>query len=223
MRKSFHPLFTKYNFLLDVQPPEETLLKNMHHKTRYNIRVAQKHGVTIVEDNSDNGFEKFWHLTEETTKRQKFYAHTKHYHQTQREILNVEKTKGNDVTSHILLATYQEKVLTAWILFEFHNTLYYPYGSSSTEHREVMASNLMMWEAIRFGKKRGLQYLDMWGALSPSPNTKDPWYGFHRFKQGYGGELVEYMGSFDFLINPHLYHLYKGVDFLRWAYLKLRK
>lgn len=223
LRKSFHPLFTKYNFLLDIQPTEEELLKNMHHKTRYNIRVAQKHGVQIIEDNSEEAFERFWKLTEETMNRQKFYAHTKRYHSLQRDVLNIVKQKNNDLTAHILLAKYQEKILTAWVIFLFHDTIYYPYGSSSTQHREVMASNLMMWEAILFGKAKGLKSFDMWGALSPTPNTKDPWFGFHRFKQGYGGGLIEYMGSFDLIINPLLYHAYKGADFLRWAYLKLRK
>ena len=80
---SFHPLFTKYTFVLDLTKSEDELLKNMHSKTRYNIKVAQKHGVQIIEDNSVEAFEKYWNIMQETTKRQKFYAHTKKYHQLQ--------------------------------------------------------------------------------------------------------------------------------------------
>ena len=85
-----------------------------------------------------------------------------------------------------------------------------------------MASNLMMWEAIRFGKKNGAKMFDMWGALGPNPNPKDPWYGFHRFKEGYGAKLTESIGTYDLVINPYLYPLYNLADRLRWVFLKLK-
>lgn len=222
LKKAFHPLFTKYTFILDLEPSEEEILKNMHQKTRYNIRVAQKHGVEIIEDNTEEGFEQFWKLTEETTKRQNFFAHTKTYHKLQWETFNTSQRKDTDLTSHIFLAKYKGEILTAWIVFTFGGNLYYPYGSSSSKYRETMASNLMMWEVIRFGKAKGLKYFDMWGALSDTPDTKDSWYGFHRFKQGYGARHVEFLGSFDFVINPFLYEMYKVADKLRWALLKLK-
>src|SRR4029079_4006527 len=96
------------------------------------------------------------------------------------------------LSAHLFIAEFEKQVLAAWILFVYDDVLYYPYGSSSNEHREVMASNLMMWEAIKFGKKLDLKKFDMWGALGPEPDEHDPWFGFHKFKQGYGSKLVEY-------------------------------
>jgi len=241
LRPSFHPLFTKYTFILDLTKSEEELLKAMHPKTRYNIKVAQKHGVKVVEDNSDEAFETYLKLTRETTKRQGFYAHSEQYHRLQwktlpHKIINLplrplrrEASKAghkssiiNQLSSHLLLAKYQGKTLVAWIVFVLQDTLYYPYGASSSEHRETMASNLMMWEAIKFGKKLGLKKLDMWGSLGQNPDKNDPWYGFHRFKQGYGGELVELVGSYDLVVNPVIYQLYKIADKLRWVILRLK-
>ena len=257
-----HPLFAKYTFILDLTKTEEELLKNMHPKTRYNIKVAQKHGVKVVEDNSDEAFEMYLKLTSETTKRQGFYAHTEQYHRLMWETLRPKNSKLeyrnskqiqntndknfksfehsnlqhskivsdfgfrisdlNHLTSHLLTAKYRGKTLATWVLFVFKDTLYYPYGASSSEHRETMASNLMMWEAIKFGKKLGLEKFDMWGSLGPNPDPKDPWYGFHRFKEGYGGKLVEFIGSYDLIINPMLYQLYKIADKIRWLILKLK-
>lgn len=241
IQPSAHPLFTKYTFVLDLTKSEEDILKNMHSKTRYNIRVAQKHGVEVVEDNSDEAFEEYLRLTWETTKRQGFYAHTKDYHRkmwrvlkshdsihstssgSSRFMIHDSKTLKNQLTAHLLTARYEKKILVAWVLLVFHDTLYYPYGASSNQSREVMASNLMMWEAIRFGKKLGLKKLDMWGSLGPDANPQDPWHGFHRFKQGYGPELVEFIGSYDLIVNPLLYQLYKVTDKLRWLYLRVKK
>lgn len=237
-----HPLFTKYSFQLDLTRSEEELLKKMHPKTRYNIKIAEKHGVKIVEDNSDNAFAEYLKLTEETTKRQNFYAHTRKYHELMWSTLKMvngadegarlraKRDRGgqssivnkNKLTAHLILAKYKKETLAAWILFVFKDTLYYPYGASSDKHRETMASNLMMWEAIKFGKKLGLKKFDMWGALGPNPDPKDPWYGFHKFKQGYSGDLIEFIGSYDLVINPILYNLYKLADKIRWLILKAR-
>jgi len=215
------PLFTKYTFQIDLNTPEEELISRMKEKTRYNVRLAQKYGVVVVEDNSPSAFEAYLRLTFETTKRQKFFAHDEKYHRLMWETLH-QNGPGQALTAHLLTATYQGKILVAWILFLFNGVLYYPYGASSRENREVMASNLMMWEAIRWGKSHGARLFDLWGALGPNPNPKDPWYGFHRFKEGYGGKLVEFIGTYDLIINPYLYPLYNLADNLRWRYLKLR-
>ncbi|MDE2025764.1 MAG: peptidoglycan bridge formation glycyltransferase FemA/FemB family protein [Patescibacteria group bacterium] len=219
---SAHPLFTKYTFMLDLTKSEEDLLKQMHPKTRYNVRVAQKHSVSVQEETSEDAFQAYLNLSEETTKRQGFFAHTPLYHRLMWKTLQANAEK-NTLSAHLLIARYQNIPLTAWIVFVFHDSLYYPYGASSTQHRETMASNLMMWEAIRYGKKRGLKHFDMWGSLGESPNTSDPWYGFHRFKQGYGPQLVEFVGSYDLVINPLLYSCYKLADKLRWILLRLKK
>ncbi len=226
LRPSFHPLLTKFTFVLDITRPEDELLKSFHHKTRYNIKIAMKKMVKIVEDNSDESFKQYLKLTEETTTRQKFYAHTPTYHTKMWETLKDNKT---GLSAHLLKAIYRpegekkEATLASWVLFQFHDMLYYPYGASSSEYRNVMASNLIMWEAIRFGKKLGLKKFDMWGALGKEPNKNDPWYGFHKFKEGYGATHTEFIGSYDLVINPGMYQFYKVTDKVRWVYLKLLK
>lgn len=223
--KSSRPLFTKYTFVLDLTKSEEELLKNMHPKTRYNLRLAEKKGVEVVEDNSDKAFAEYLKLTKETTQRQNFYAHNENYHKLMWETLRQTQGKPidkNRLSAHLLKASYKGETLATWILFVLGDTLYYPYGASSNKYREVMASNLIMWEAIKFGKNLGLKKFDMWGALGPNPDTKDPWYGFHRFKEGYGGKLTEFVGSYDFVINKNLYIIYKIFNSIRWVYLKVK-
>ena len=221
---SAHPLFTKYTFILDLAKSEEELLNNMNQKTRYNIKIAQKHGVLIEEDDSSKAFEKYLELTWETTQRQGFYAHTKNYHRLMWETLKQKTDEQNfdRLTARLITAKYKSEILVTWILFVYKDTLYYPYGASSSKNREVMASNLVMWEAIKLGKKLGLKKFDMWGSMGQDPDTKDPWYGFHRFKQGYGGKLTEFLGSYDLVINKNMYLLYKLANKFRWIILKVK-
>lgn len=223
LRPSFHPLFTKFTFILDLTKNEEELMKSFHSKTRYNIKVAQKHGVKIEIENSQKAFEEYLRLTEETTNRQKFFAHTPDYHKKMWETLGNLNIKNKGLSAHLINAKYNKKTLTSWVLFVFHDYLYYPYGASSSENRKVMASNLIMWESIKFGKSLGLKYFDMWGALGNNPDPKDPWFGFHKFKEGYGATLTEFAGSYDLIISKNMYQIYKIADKARWLYLKLRK
>lgn len=210
------PLFTKNTFQIDLTLSEEELLKRMREKTRYNVRLAQKHGVIVREDNSPAAFETYLKLTKETASRQKFFAHNEKYHRLMWEVLQPSGL------AHLLIASYQGKVLVAWILFLFKEILYYPYGASSSEDREVMASNLIMWEAMRWGKAKGARLFDLWGALGPNPNPQDPWFGFHRFKESYGGKLVEFLGTYDLVLNSPLYPLYNLAENWRWKILRLK-
>lgn len=211
--KSF---FAKYTSLVDLAPSEEEILKSFKPKTRYNIRLAQKHGVTVKENNSTEAFEKYLQLTTETTQRQGFFAHDPNYHRQQWTVL---KPAG---ISHLLTAEYQGKILATFILFVFNQVLYYPYGASSREHKEVMAPTLLMWEAIRFGKKHHCQHFDLWGDAEPNPSPNHPYYGFHKFKEGFSPKLVEFVGTYDLVVNPWLYWPYRFVNFLRWKFLRLK-
>jgi len=203
---SSKPLFTKYNFILDLTKSEEELLKNMHPKTRYNIRLAQKHGVKVEEHTDDQAFEIYLKLYFETTKRQNYHGHNEHYHR------KVWQTLKAVEMARLLIAFYKGKPLTAWMLLNFQDTLYYPYGGSSKTHPKVMANNLVAWQALKLGKKLGLKKFDMWGALGPDADPEDPWFGFHKFKQGYGGHLVEYIGTYDLVFNWPVYMLFTIID-----------
>ena len=187
----------------------------MKPKTRYNIRLAEKKGVVIEEDNSDEAFEEFQKLTQETTSRQHFFAHGRKYRKLMWETM---RSAG---MAHLLIARLpQQPVLSTWVLFFFNGTGYYPYGASSSQNRELMASNLLAWEALKLAKKSGCKMFDFWGSLGPEPDTKDPWYGFHKFKEGYGGNLTEFVGTWDLVLNPIIYTIYSMGDKLRWLLLR---
>lgn len=208
-------LFTPTTFEIDLTKSEEDLLKSFSSKTRYNIKLAQKKGVKISEDNSNEAFEKYLELTRETVERQGFYAHSEKYHREMWSYLNSKpKAQNSKPIARLLVAKYKKEIITAWILFKWKDTLYYPYGAASLKHRNVMANNLMMWEAIRFGKKLKLKKFDLWG--------REPGKGFTKFKEGYNPKVVEFLGTWDLVINKPVYYLYRAVEVLRWMFLRTK-
>ncbi|KKQ53363.1 hypothetical protein A2865_03805 [Candidatus Woesebacteria bacterium RIFCSPHIGHO2_01_FULL_39_17] len=207
-------LFTPTTFWIDLSRQEDDILKSFNSKTRYNIRVAQKHGVEVVEDNSDKAFERYIELTRETVERQGFYSHTEKYHRLMWQHLHKDMVNQNKFPiAHLLNAIYQNEIITTWIVFVYKDFLYYPYGASSEKYKNVMANNLMMWEAIRFGKKLGLKTFDLWG--------REEGKGFTKFKEGYNSQVVEFLGTWD-LVTSLLYWPYRAAESLRWQILRTK-
>jgi len=204
-------LFTPTTFWIDLTKSEEELLKGFQSKTRYNIRLAERRGVTVTEDNSDKAFEKYISLTRETVERQGFYAHSEKYHRLMWKILHKDMAK--EPIARLLVAKYKKEIVATWVVFVWKDFLYYPYGASTDKHKKVMANNLMMWEAIKYGKKLGLKTFDLWG--------REPGKGFTRFKEGYNPRVVEFLGTWDLVTSP-LYYLYRVAENLRWVILRLR-
>ncbi|MDO8488236.1 MAG: peptidoglycan bridge formation glycyltransferase FemA/FemB family protein [bacterium] len=203
-------LFTPQTFYLYLDKSEEELLAAMHPKARYNIRLAQKKGVIIEEDNSETAFKRYLELTfGETTRRQRFYAHTETYHRHMWAAMHGAKI------AHLFTAKYQGKILVTWILFKQDGRLFFPYGASSEEHRDVQAPSLMLWETARWGKQQGCLIYDLWGAEEGK--------GFNRFKEQFGPQLIDLVGTWDLVINPLIYPFYRLAEEIRWIILRAIK
>lgn len=202
-------LFKKKTIIIDLTKSEEELLKNMHSKGRYNIKVAEKHQVQVRESQSENDFETYLDLMfGGTAKRQGIYAHSREYH---RQLWS--SLKGN--IAHLFVAKYSNKLIAADIIFGFKDTIYYAYGASALEHREVMAPTLLLWRVMGWGKDQGYKFFDLWG--------QEEGKGFSRFKEQFGGESLELAGSYDLPIDKFLYPLFRIMEEIRWKILRILK
>lgn len=209
------PFFTPTTFWIDLTKSEEELLKSFHHKTRYNIKLAERKGVKIEEDNSDKTFDIFIELMRETVERQRFYAHNEKYHRLLWKTLHTDMVKNKQKPiARLLKAMYEKEVLAVWEVFVWKDALYYPYGASTEKHKNLMAPNLMMWEAIRYGKQHKLKTFDLWG--------REPGKGFTKFKEGYNPEVIEFLGSWDLVNNLPMYNIYRIMETVRWGMLRLK-
>jgi lipid II:glycine glycyltransferase (peptidoglycan interpeptide bridge formation enzyme) len=214
VQKSPKHTFTKYNIFLDLTETEDTLFANMHSKHRYNVKYAQRNGVTVRQATTPADYEIFYNLMNSTAGRQKFLIHPKAYYQKIWELLHPQDM------AHILIAEYQNTPLAAWMLFTHEGVLYYPYGASSEQHKNLFASNLIGWETIRFGKQKGCEVFDMWGACKDPNDSTDPEWGFTNFKLKFGGQHVEYIDSYDLVLNKPVYYIF---DFVYPKVIKLLK
>ena len=183
--------------ILDLGRPEEEILTGMHHKTRYNIRVAEKNSIRIE---SSNDVEVLWNLLNKTSKRQKFHAHPKAYYKKLFEFF-----KDNPgIKSEIILAWLGDKPVAGVFLLTHGDTCYYLHGGSDYDYHNVMAPYALHWHVIKELNKKGIKHYDFGGSESVK------WAGITRFKLGWGGRQIEYPGSFDLPVSKFWYLAYNA-------------
>lgn len=110
----------------------------------------------------------------------------------------------------IYFAEYKNKVLAAGLYYFYGDTCYYVHGASSSQNRPVMAPYLLHWQIIKTAKARGKKYYN-WGGFTFSQNPRHSWFGISRFKKGFGGQPLTYLGTWDFIFSPSWYRVYKLV------------
>lgn len=178
--------------MLDLSLTENELLSAFHPKTRYNINLARKKGIKIIQDN--NLVNDFWSLMTETGKRDGFKIHDqKHY-----EILTTAQPKF----IKLFVAKKDDKVIAAGLFSFYGQRVTYLHGASSHSFRQFMAPYLLQWTVISEAKSAGYKYYDFYGI------DELKWPGVTRFKLGFGGFRVIYAGTKDIILKPVFYNLY---------------
>ena len=185
----------KSTLILDLSLSEEELLKQMKPKTRYNIKVAQKHGVEIsLVENSDQMFEEFYQLLIKTAKRDEISIHSKDYYHKMLKI----------PACQLAVARYQGKVIAGNLMVFFGDWAIYLHGASDYQFRDKMAPYLLQWEMISYAKKNNFKFYDFWGA------DEQKWPGVTRFKSGFAPKRIFtlYVGAYDYYYSKLLYQVY---------------
>jgi peptidoglycan pentaglycine glycine transferase (the first glycine) len=186
--------------LLDLRASEEKLLERMKPKTRYNIRLAERKGVTVrLGDNGD--YPLLYRMYAETAIRDGFVIREEDYYRA------VWETFSQQGMAEPLIAQVDNEPVAGLILFHFAGKAWFLYGMSRTQHREKMPNYLLQWKAMLRAKESGCQVYDLWGAPDKFDET-DPLWGVYRFKAGLGGQLIRTLGAWDLPVRPRLYRLY---------------
>lgn len=186
--------------VIDLAPEPEQLLANMKQKTRYNIRLAARKGVTVRPGNLRD-LDLLYQLYAETSLRDGFAIRSRDYYQTV-----WKKFIENDL-AEALIAEVDGDPVAGLLVFRFAYRAWYMYGMSSSTHREKMPNYLLQWEAIRRAREAGCKSYDLWGAPDVFDESDSLW-GVYRFKQGLGAEVVRYIGAWDLPLNRSLYRFY---------------
>jgi len=196
--------------ILELAKDEEKLLAEMHPKTRYNIRLAEKKNLRVDKEKNE---EVFYELMRATGARDGFRLHPRaHYH----KILNSPMSR--QITIY-----FGDRPVAVGVFVGFGDSFTYLYGASDYGERALMAPYLVQWEGIRWGKQLGHAYYDFFGIAPGARNVggeyeydaKHQYAGVTKFKLGFGGETIVALGTVDIIIDERKYKIYKILRWLR--------
>ncbi len=206
---------------VDLAGKPETWLARMKPKHRYNIKLAERRGVTCrLAGPADFGA--FYQLMVITGQRDQFGTHSASYYRDAWEIFQ-KSPQGN---AALVVAEFGGKIIAGAMIFAFGSESAYLYGASSDEHRREMPTYLLQWKAMLWAKEQGAGYYDFWGIPDEvgeqadelendkleQKNVRDGLWGVYRFKQGFGGETVRYAGALDLIYSRPLYKLWQKMQ-----------
>lgn len=195
--------------LVDLRPDEDTILAAMKQKTRYNIRLAGRKGVTVREGTAED-LPAFNQLMKLTGERDGFGVHASRYYQVVFDLFAPDQLA-------LLIAEYEGKPLAALMVTAVGEQAVYLYGASSNEERQRMPTYALQWSAMQWAKAKGCTWYDLWGVPDHPADEleaqfkerRDGLWGVYRNKRGYGGQVQRTVGAVDRVYNNMLYRLYK--------------
>lgn len=218
-RHSRQTVQPKATIIVDLTQSTETLLSRQHSKTRYNIRLAEKRGVTVRRGERAD-VAAFARLMAETGTRDGFAVRSATYYRDVLDLLGEH--------AELLLAEHEGDVLAGMLTARFNREAIYLYGASGAHKRQLMPNHALQWEAIRRAQDAGCTTYDFW-AVPPAlltmaePGTEgndlpeapehergDLW-GVYRFKRGFGGRLVGFSGAYDYPYSRTRYWLWENL------------
>ncbi len=191
--------------LIDLSTSDDEMLARMKQKTRYNIRLAEKKGVTVRVGTSAD-LPMLYKMYAETSVRDGFVIRDEDYYKT----VWTTFMASSEPACEPIIAEVNGETIAAVFVFYFAGRAYYVYGMSREAHREKMPNHLLQWEAMKRAKSRGCSVYDLWGAPDEF-NESDSMWGVFRFKEGLGGQVVRTLGAWDFVPNSFWYKMYSEI------------
>lgn len=176
----------------------EEMLAQMHEKTRYNIRLAERKGVAVRQSTDEKDIDTFISLTRVTAKRDGITAYSDAHFRA------MVRTLGDAGLGTLFLAEHDGNVLAVNFVVSYGDTVTYLHGASGNENRNLMAPHLLQWRQMEWAMEQGKHWYDFWG-IAPSDQPNHKWAGITRFKRGFGGEERRYAHALELPLRMTLY------------------
>lgn len=194
----------------------DSIIKKFHHKTRYNINYAIKKGIEIEEGN-EKSIDDFYKLLEITGIRDEFIIRDKEYYINVWNAFEKENKK-------IYFAKHNNEILAGIFLIKYGNKVWYLYGASSNNKRNLMPTYLLQWQGIKWAIESQCDIYDLMGTPGITKEDKNHHeYGLFKFKSGYNANLCEFIGQILYINKPIKYKMFMFAEKMMLLYMKIKK
>ncbi len=188
----FDAIQPQYVFRLSTQgKTSEELLAALPQSTRRKVRTAPKKGV-VTRICGKEAVPEFARLMLETGVRDGFVTRDQSYFESMLDNLGEH--------ARLYMAYYEGQAIAGTLAIWYGDKVWYLYGASANEHRNLMPNYQLQWRMIEWAVEKGCRLYDFRGV--PGRVGEDhPLYGLYKFKLGFGGDYVEFVGEMDLVLN----------------------
>ncbi len=192
-RDDYDTVQCRSNYILEFDGrTEDEIFASFHNKWRYNIRLAQRKGVSCDYYGIDK-IDDFYELMLETGERDGFQVREKEYY--------VNLLASMEKHARLYLCYYEGKAIAGAIAINYGERVSYVYGASTAKYRNVMPNYLMQWTMIKWAIDTCCKVYDFMG-IPFYYDESHPNYGVYRFKKGFSGRVINYAGEFNYTYYP---------------------
>lgn len=171
---------------------EETLFAGYHRSVRRNLRIAEREGVRVRRGGVGD-LPEFCAMMAETARKNSFSPRSEGYF---RSVL-----EGLGSAADLLIAARDGRTLAAALCVTYGQRSWYLYGCSHADGLQYHPNEALQWVMQRQALRRGCRFFDLRGVRG-RPTEDNPFFGLHRFKQGFGATFCAYVGQLDLILRP---------------------
>lgn len=207
-RRAYSNILPSNTIYIDLKPDLSTILAKMKPKTRYNINLSLRKGVTVRKAGL-RSIDIWYELYKETASRNGIFLNDIKYFEA---LLSARADNTNSPAEvHLLIADVEKTPAASMFLIISAHRAFYLYGASSILYKNYMPSYALQWEAIKIAKDSGCTEYDMFG-IAPNHNSSHPLHGLYKFKTGFGGSIYHGLGCWDYPLNNEKYDNFKNSE-----------
>ena len=171
----------------------DDVLKEFRQNTRYSVRQSIKKGVVTRFSRDAADLDLFYEMTKIMAERQNITYRPKEY---------FERLLEAFPEIRIYISEFEGTPLSTAIAFPYNKEMWYIYGASNGEMRNLSPSYNTMWTMISDAIEIGLETYNFGGIFELNEND-----GLYVFKDGFCKKdgPTEYIGELDFVIDKDAY------------------
>ncbi|NLO07784.1 MAG: peptidoglycan bridge formation glycyltransferase FemA/FemB family protein [candidate division WS1 bacterium] len=193
----------RYVLKTDLTPDLDELLASFHSKWRYNIRLAERRGVSVREGTRED-LPEFYDRLQHTAGRDGFRVRGYDYYEA---IFDLLVPAG---LAKLFITEFEGRIIGGAVLFRMGDEAVYVYGASQADYHKQMPNHLLQWEMMQWAKANGCRTYDFRGVSKEVDGEPlGELGGLNRFKRGFNAQYTEYIGEYDLVLSPLWYRLYR--------------
>lgn len=193
-----HDIDPAHTWTIDLTQDESDISKAIEKNKLRHWRIHEKKGVSFRTTKDPDSITILSNLLNNLGKRNKFTP------QDEAHLKN--QLKSGFATLYV--AEFDHQPIAAALVYDHDKVRYYAHAATDSAHRKLMAGTSLLVQIIVDAKKAGCKIFDFWG-ITTSNDPSHPWYGFTQYKKSFGGQQVDYAGTYDLPLNPARYKLYQ--------------